>query len=88
MTQSGAMLTAWVHRVPRSCQICACWAASPARAANARTHVTPSATAHARRSIAAGLALVLVMLVLVGLAVVQIAGGLVRVAARAARMSP
>lgn len=41
-----------------------------------------------RRSIAAGLALVLVMLVLVGLAVVQIAGGLVRVAARAARMSP
>jgi hypothetical protein len=41
-----------------------------------------------RRSIAAGLALVLVVLVLIGLAVVEIATGLVRVAARAARMSP
>ena len=41
-----------------------------------------------RRSIAAGLALVLVLLVLMGVAVVQIAGGLVRVAARVARVSP
>ena len=41
-----------------------------------------------RRSIAAALALVLAILVLVGAAVVQIAGGLVWVAARAARVSP
>jgi hypothetical protein len=41
-----------------------------------------------RRSIAAGLALVLVLLVLVGVAVVELAGGLVRVAARAARVAP
>jgi hypothetical protein len=41
-----------------------------------------------RRSIAAGLALVLVVLLLVGVAVVEIATGLVRVAARAARLSP
>jgi hypothetical protein len=41
-----------------------------------------------RRSIAAGLALVLVVLVLIGVAVVELAGGLVRVAARAARVSP
>jgi hypothetical protein len=41
-----------------------------------------------RRSIATGLALVLVVLVLIGVAVVEIATGLVRVAARAARMSP
>lgn len=41
-----------------------------------------------RRSIAAGLALVVVLLVLVGVAVVEIAGGLVRVAARAARVVP
>jgi hypothetical protein len=41
-----------------------------------------------RRSIAAALALVLVVLVLIGVAVVELAGGLVRVAARAARVSP
>ena len=41
-----------------------------------------------RRSIAAGLALVLVALVLIGVAVVELAGGLVRVAARAVRLSP
>jgi hypothetical protein len=41
-----------------------------------------------RRSIAAGLALVMVVLVLIGVAVVELAGGLVRVAARAARVSP
>jgi hypothetical protein len=41
-----------------------------------------------RRSIAAGLALVLVLLLLVGVAVVELATGLVRVAARVARMSP
>jgi hypothetical protein len=41
-----------------------------------------------RRSIAAGLALVLAVLVLIGMAVVELAGGLVRVAARAARFSP
>ncbi|HEX2219059.1 MAG TPA: hypothetical protein VHG35_09655 [Gemmatimonadales bacterium] len=41
-----------------------------------------------RRSIAAGLALVLVALVLIGAAVVELAGGLVRVAARAVRLSP
>jgi hypothetical protein len=41
-----------------------------------------------RRSVAAGLALVLVVLVLIGVAVVEIATGLVRVAARAARFSP
>ena len=40
------------------------------------------------RSIAAGLVVVLVMLVLIGAAVVELAGGLVRVAARAARLSP
>jgi hypothetical protein len=41
-----------------------------------------------RRSIAAGVALVVLLLLLVGLGVVQLAGGLVRVAARAARLSP
>ena len=41
-----------------------------------------------RRSIAAGIALVVVLLLLVGLSVVQLAGGLVRVAARAVRLSP
>jgi hypothetical protein len=41
-----------------------------------------------RRTIAAGLALVLVLLVLIGVAVVEIGGGLVRVAARAARVAP
>ena len=40
------------------------------------------------RSIAVGLVLVLAVLVLVGVAVVELAGGLVRVAARAVRMSP
>ncbi len=39
-----------------------------------------------RRSIAAGLVLVLVVLLLVGLSVVEIAGSLARVAARAVRM--
>jgi hypothetical protein len=41
-----------------------------------------------RRSIAAGLLLVLVVLLLVGLSVVELAGGLVRVASRAVRLSP
>jgi hypothetical protein len=41
-----------------------------------------------RRSILAGLALVVVLLLLVGLSVVQLAGGLVRVAARAVRLTP
>lgn len=41
-----------------------------------------------RRSIAAGLALVLVVLLLIGVAVVELATGLVRVAARAVRLSP
>jgi hypothetical protein len=41
-----------------------------------------------RRSIAAGLAVVLVVLLLIGVAVVELASGLVRVAARAARLSP
>jgi len=41
-----------------------------------------------RRSIAAGLILVLVVLLLVGLSVVELAGSLVRVAARAARLTP
>jgi hypothetical protein len=40
------------------------------------------------RSIAAGLILVLVVLLLVGLSVVELAGGLVRVAARAVRLTP
>ncbi len=48
----------------------------------------PPAEPPPRRSIAAGLALVLVLLVLIGVAVVEIAGGLVRVAARAARVAP
>jgi hypothetical protein len=39
-----------------------------------------------RRSIAAGLVLVVVALVLLGMAVVELAGGLVRVAARAVRL--
>ena len=41
-----------------------------------------------RHSIAAGLILVLVVLLLVGLSVVELAGSLVRVAARAVRLSP
>jgi hypothetical protein len=41
-----------------------------------------------RRSIAAGLVLVLAVLLLIGVAVVELASGLVRVAARAARLSP
>jgi hypothetical protein len=41
-----------------------------------------------RRSIAAGLVLVVVVLLLVGLSVVELAGGLVRVAARAVRLTP
>jgi hypothetical protein len=40
------------------------------------------------RSIAAGLILVLVVLLLVGLSVVELAGSLVRVASRAVRLSP
>jgi hypothetical protein len=48
----------------------------------------PPAEPKPRRSIAAGLALVLVVLVLIGVAVVEIATSLVRVAARAARFSP
>jgi hypothetical protein len=48
----------------------------------------PPAEPKPRRSIAAGLALILVVLVLIGVAVVEIATGLVRVAARAARLSP
>lgn len=41
-----------------------------------------------RRSIAVGLLVVLVVLLLVGLSVVELAGGLVRVAARAVRLTP
>ncbi len=41
-----------------------------------------------RRSIAAGIILVVVVLLLVGLSVVELAGSLVRVAARAVRLSP
>ena len=41
-----------------------------------------------RRSIAAGLLLVLVVLLLVGLSVVELAGSLVRVASKAVRLSP
>ena len=41
-----------------------------------------------RRSIVAGLLLVLVVLLLVGLSVVELAGSLVRVAARAVRLPP
>jgi hypothetical protein len=41
-----------------------------------------------RRSIAAGLILVVLLVLLVGLSVVELAGGLVRVAARAVRLSP
>jgi hypothetical protein len=41
-----------------------------------------------RRSIAAGVALVVVLLLLIGVAVVELATGLVRVAARVARFSP
>jgi hypothetical protein len=41
-----------------------------------------------RRSIAAGLALVLLVLLLIGVAVVELATGLARVAARVARLSP
>jgi hypothetical protein len=41
-----------------------------------------------RRSIVAGLVLVLVVLLLVGLSVVELAGSLVRVAARAVRLGP
>ena len=41
-----------------------------------------------RRSIAAALAVVLVALMLIGVVVVELASGLVRVAARAARVSP
>jgi hypothetical protein len=41
-----------------------------------------------RRSIAVGLVLVLVALLLVGLSVVELAGSLVRVASRAVRLSP
>jgi hypothetical protein len=41
-----------------------------------------------RRSLAAGLVLVLVVLLLVGLGIVELAGGLVRVAARAVRLGP
>jgi hypothetical protein len=41
-----------------------------------------------RRSIAVGLVLVVVVLLLVGLSVVQLAGGLIRVASRAVRWSP
>jgi hypothetical protein len=48
----------------------------------------PPAEPKPRRSIAAGLALVLVVVLLIGIAVVELASGLVRVAARAARFSP
>lgn len=48
----------------------------------------PPSEPRPRRSIAAGLALVLVVLLLVGVAVVELATGLVRVAARAARIAP
>jgi hypothetical protein len=41
-----------------------------------------------RRSIAAGLILVLVVLLLIGLSVVELAGSLVRVAAKAVRLTP
>ncbi len=41
-----------------------------------------------RRSIVAGLLLVVLALLLVGLSVVELAGSLVRVAARAVRFSP
>jgi hypothetical protein len=41
-----------------------------------------------RRSIAVGLVLVGLLLLLVGLSVLQLAGGLIRVAARAVRVSP
>jgi hypothetical protein len=41
-----------------------------------------------RRSIAAALILIAVIVLLVGLSVVEIAGSLVRVAARAVRFSP
>ncbi|MGH7581237.1 MAG: hypothetical protein ACREM9_13740 [Gemmatimonadales bacterium] len=41
-----------------------------------------------KRSIAAGLLLVVVLLALLGLGVVELAGGLVRVAARVVRLSP
>jgi hypothetical protein len=41
-----------------------------------------------RRSIAAGLILVIVVLFLVGLSVVELAGGLVRIATRAVRLAP
>jgi hypothetical protein len=41
-----------------------------------------------RRSIVAGLVLVIVVLLLVGLSVVELAGSLVRVAARAVRLGP
>jgi hypothetical protein len=41
-----------------------------------------------RRSVAAGIVLVLAALVLIGVAVVQLAGGLLRVAARVARVTP
>jgi hypothetical protein len=49
---------------------------------------SPPAEPKPRRSIAAGLALVLVVVLLIGIAVVELASGLVRVAARAARFSP
>ena len=48
----------------------------------------PPAEPKPRRSIAAGLAMVLLVLLLIGVAVVELATGLVRVAARAARFSP
>jgi hypothetical protein len=48
----------------------------------------PPPEPRSRRSAAAALALVLVVLVLIGVAVVELGFGLVRVAARAARMSP
>jgi hypothetical protein len=48
----------------------------------------PSPEPKPRRSIAAGLALVLVVLLLIGVAVVELATGLIRVAARVARLSP
>jgi hypothetical protein len=41
-----------------------------------------------RRSVAAGFALVLIVLLLIGVAVVELATGLVRVAARVTRVSP
>lgn len=48
----------------------------------------PAPEPGSRRSLVAGLALVLALLVLVGVAVVGLASGLVRVAARASRLSP